>query len=48
MGGTLRADSSTERALKHCLDAVERLGGRTKMYGGPELDLPMYAPHNLE
>jgi FMN reductase len=48
IGGTLRADSSTERALKHCLDAVERLGGRTKMYGGPELDLPMYAPHNLE
>ncbi|ORA66157.1 FMN reductase, partial [Mycolicibacterium insubricum] len=31
IGGTLRADSSTERALKHCLDAVERLGGRTKM-----------------
>ncbi|MCV7082064.1 FMN reductase, partial [Mycolicibacterium insubricum] len=22
IGGTLRADSSTERALKHCLDAV--------------------------
>ena len=48
IGGTLRADSSTERALRHCLDAVERLGGRTKMYGGPDLDLPMYAPHHLE
>lgn len=47
LGGTLRAGSSTERALRFCLDAVERLGGRTKMYAGPDLDLPMYAPHEL-
>ena len=48
LGGTLRADSSTERALRYCLEAVERQGGRTQLYAGPDLDLPMYAPHNLE
>ncbi|MEZ0338905.1 NADPH-dependent FMN reductase [Mycobacterium sp. pV006] len=48
LGGTLRADSSTERAVRHCLDAVERQGGRTRMFAGPDLDLPMYAPHQLE
>jgi FMN reductase len=48
LGGTLRANSSTERALRHCLDAVARQGGRTRMFAGPDLDLPMYAPHQLE
>src|SRR5437870_498140 len=47
LGGTLRANSSTERALRYCLDAVERQGGRTKFFAGPDLDLPMYAPHDL-
>ena len=31
-----------------CLDAVEKQGGRTKFYAGPDIDLPMYAPHNLD
>jgi len=48
LGGTLRAGSSTERALRFCLAAVEAKGGRTKLYAGPDLELPMYAPHNLE
>ncbi|MGE2836979.1 NADPH-dependent FMN reductase [Mycobacterium sp. SMC-4] len=48
LGGTLRANSSTERAVRHCLEAVERQGGRTRMFAGPDLDLPMYAPHQLE
>src|SRR3954453_16817710 len=48
LGGTLRVDSSTERALRYCLDSVERQGGRTKFINGPDLDLPMYAPHELE
>lgn len=48
MGGTLRADSSTERAVRYCLEAVERQGGRTRMFAGPDLELPMYAPHSLE
>lgn len=48
LGGTLRANSSTERALRHCLAAVERQGGRTRLFTAEELDLPMYAPHELE
>ena len=48
LGGTLRAGSTTVRALRYCLEAVEQQGGRTKLYAGPEIDLPMYAPHELE
>jgi FMN reductase len=48
LGGTLRANSSTERALRYCLAEVERQGGRSRLYAGPDLDLPMYAPHELE
>ncbi|MGC2655468.1 MAG: NADPH-dependent FMN reductase [Mycobacterium sp.] len=46
VGGTLRSNSSTERALRHCLDAVEKLGGRTKLYSGVDINLPMYNPHD--
>jgi FMN reductase len=45
LGGTLRSNSSTERALRQCLAAVERQGGRTKLYYGDDIDLPMYNPH---
>jgi len=45
VGGTLRPNSSTERALRHCLDAVEQLGGRTRLYSGADINLPMYNPH---
>ncbi|MEV0674223.1 NADPH-dependent FMN reductase [Mycobacterium sp. NPDC050441] len=48
LGGTLRANSSTERAVRYCLESVERQGGRTRMFAGPDLELPMYAPHSLE
>jgi FMN reductase len=48
LGGTLRANSSTERALRFCLASVERQGGRTRFFSGPQLNLPMYAPHELE
>jgi FMN reductase len=48
IGGTLRPNSSTERALRHCLAALERKGARTKLYSGKDLDLPMYSPHELE
>jgi FMN reductase len=48
LGGTPRANSSTERALRYCLSAVEQQGGRTRFFSGLELDLPMYAPHELE
>ena len=48
LGGTLRANSSTERALRCCLSSVERQGGRTRLFAAEDLDLPMYAPHELE
>jgi FMN reductase len=41
LGGTLRANSSTERALRYCLESVERQGGRTRFFSGPDLDLPI-------
>lgn len=47
LGGTLRQDSATERALRHCLAEVESRGGRTLLFCGADLDLPMYAPHEL-
>ncbi|WP_280294537.1 NADPH-dependent FMN reductase [Nocardia abscessus] len=46
IGGTLRAGSSTEQALRHCLAAVERHGGRTALFCGEEINLPMYNPHD--
>ncbi|HVM06908.1 MAG TPA: NAD(P)H-dependent oxidoreductase [Acidimicrobiales bacterium] len=44
LGGTTRADSSTEKALRASLDAVERSGAETVLFGAVDLDLPMYAP----
>lgn len=46
VGGTLRPGSSTERALRHCLDAVEQRGGRTALFSGEQINLPMYNPHD--
>ncbi|WP_024804403.1 NADPH-dependent FMN reductase [Nocardia sp. BMG51109] len=46
VGGTLRADSSTERALRHCLAAVERQGGSTALFCGEDINLPMYNPYD--
>lgn len=46
LGGTLRPNSSTERALRHCLDAVEQRGGRTELFSGAQITLPMYNPHD--
>jgi FMN reductase len=44
LGGTLRAGSSSEVALRHALAAVERSGARTRLITAMELDLPMYNP----
>jgi FMN reductase len=46
LGGTLRVGSSTEHALRQCLSAVERHGGRTALFCGAAIDLPMYNPHD--
>ena len=48
VGGTLRSNSSTERAMRHVLAAAERAGARTKLISGPSLQLPMYEPGNPE
>jgi FMN reductase len=45
LGGTPRANSSTERALRHYLGAVQRQDGRTNLYRGEDLDLLVYIPH---
>lgn len=42
IGGTLRPESSSERALRMTLDAIEARGGRTKMFTGQDLDAPAY------
>ena len=44
LGGTLRPNSSTEKALAVVLRAAEALGAETMLFGGAELDLPHYAP----
>ena len=45
IGGTIGAVSSTERALKIALDAVEREGYATRLFGGEDMArLPLYDP----
>lgn len=45
IGGTIGGVSSTERALRIALDAVEKQGYRTHMFGGADMArLPLYDP----
>jgi FMN reductase len=46
VGGTLRANSSTERAMRHVLAAAQRAGARIKLISGSSLQLPLYQPDN--
>ena len=49
IGGTTRAGSSTEKALRFCLQVAEDRGARTTGVYGTELaQLPMYAPDLAE
>jgi FMN reductase len=48
LGGTTRAASSTEKALRVCLAAAEAAGAQTVMLGAQDIDLPMYEPENTE
>lgn len=43
IGGTTRPGSSTERALRHALAAID---ADSVLLCGSDLDLPLYAPHN--
>ena len=48
LGGSTRPDSTTEKALHHAARIIEELGGRTEVFSGTEIDLPMFAPENPE
>ncbi len=42
LGGTMTANSSSERVLRHVLSACEQAGAETMLFDGNALDLPMY------
>ncbi len=48
LGGTLRPNSSTEKALLVALAGAEENGARTLLIGGLALEMPMYAPERPE
>lgn len=48
IGGTTRASSSTERALRAALAAAEAAGAETLLLGSAALELPAYAPERPE
>ncbi len=49
IGGTTRAESGTELAVRYALKKCSELGAETKLYAGPELEkLPFYAPERPE
>jgi FMN reductase len=48
VGGTLRPNSSTERAMRHVLSAAQRAGATIKLISGPALQLPLYQPDTPE
>ncbi len=44
IGGTLRADSSSERALRRCLSLAQAAGAATEIVTGADLRMPLYEP----
>jgi FMN reductase len=44
LGGTYRAGSSSERALRSALDACEALGAETELFAASDLEFAIYAP----
>lgn len=49
IGGTTRANSSTEKALRFALAQAAERGARTRLFAADELSkLPLYAPENPE
>jgi FMN reductase len=48
IGGTVRPDSSSQRALSAALRAAAEFGAETRMLSIAELDLPMYSPESEE
>jgi len=48
IGGTIRANSSTERALRMALKVAEDMGARTLLLSGAEIDLPNFSPERRD
>lgn len=48
IGGTTRAGSSTERALRYTGMLLEEMGGAVEVFAGPDLILPMYSSEDPE
>jgi FMN reductase len=48
IGGTLRENSSTEKAIRLIVRRCEALGARVQHLSGPDLELPSYAPERPE
>ncbi|MEI9984306.1 MAG: NADPH-dependent FMN reductase [Aliidongia sp.] len=48
VGGALRPNSSTEKALSVVLGAAAALGAETLLLSGADLDLPHYSPDRLD
>jgi FMN reductase len=48
LGGTLRPNSTTERAIRQVLTHAESQGALTDMFAGEDLNLPMYMPGAVE
>lgn len=44
LGGTIRENSTSEKALRLAIRATERGGARVEIVAGAALELPMYAP----
>ena len=48
IGGTPRAGSSAEKALKYALSLAALQGAETELFDGPSVHLPMYQPETQE
>ena len=48
IGGTLRAQSTGQRALAHVLARAAARGARTELVSGDALNLPLYSPETAE
>ncbi|OCC23741.1 FMN reductase [Croceicoccus estronivorus] len=46
LGGTTRSGSSSEKMLRYALRAAEGHGARVRIFDGPSLNLPLYAPED--
>lgn len=48
IGGTTKASSSPEKALRFALSLAEEQGAEVEIFAGPHIHLPMYSPDATE